>query len=582
METEAQTKNCQNCKKDFIIEPDDFGFYEKIKVPAPTFCSECRFIRRLLMRNERALYKRKCDLCGESKILVYKEDSKFKVYCKECFNSDNWDPVIYSKDYDFSKTFFEQYIELFNVVPKVGIVQQGFNINSEYTNRSANVKNCYLIFASADDENCRYGLSYWNCKDVMDCFNVIKCERCFYCIDCYGSNGLKYSKECNSCIDSYFLQNCRNCQNCFGCVNLRNKNYCIFNEQYSKEEYFNKIKEFELTDRNNVKKIQEEIKKISLSYINPAIVEYHTENVTGNWIENSKNAKMAFNCDNVENGKYLLGIMGAKDVMDYTYWGKGGQLMYEDSSVGFQCANVKFSNESWEQLIDSEYCNNCFSSSDLFGCVGLKKKKYCVLNKQYTKEEYEELIFKIKQQMLDMPFVDSVGRIIKYGEFFPCDMTPFAYNETIAQEYFPKTKEQALKEGYKWKDLDKKNYIPTIMGSDLPEDIKNVEDNILNEIVGCTHKGECSHQCTLAFKILADDLQFYRSNNLPLPELCPNCRHYERLNQRNPMKLWHRTCMCDKSNHDHEGKCEVEFETTYDPEKPEIVYCKKCYQNEVY
>ncbi len=34
---ESQTKNCQNCKKDFIIEPEDFNFYEKIKVPAPTF-----------------------------------------------------------------------------------------------------------------------------------------------------------------------------------------------------------------------------------------------------------------------------------------------------------------------------------------------------------------------------------------------------------------------------------------------------------------------------------------------------------------------------------------------------------------
>jgi len=30
-----ETRNCQNCKKDFIIELDDFGFYEKIKVPIP-------------------------------------------------------------------------------------------------------------------------------------------------------------------------------------------------------------------------------------------------------------------------------------------------------------------------------------------------------------------------------------------------------------------------------------------------------------------------------------------------------------------------------------------------------------------
>jgi RNA polymerase subunit RPABC4/transcription elongation factor Spt4 len=37
-----ETKNCQNCKKDFNIEPDDFSFYEKMKVPVPTWCPECR------------------------------------------------------------------------------------------------------------------------------------------------------------------------------------------------------------------------------------------------------------------------------------------------------------------------------------------------------------------------------------------------------------------------------------------------------------------------------------------------------------------------------------------------------------
>jgi hypothetical protein len=38
-----ETKICQNCKKNFIIEPDDFGFYEKIKVPPPTFAQSVDF-----------------------------------------------------------------------------------------------------------------------------------------------------------------------------------------------------------------------------------------------------------------------------------------------------------------------------------------------------------------------------------------------------------------------------------------------------------------------------------------------------------------------------------------------------------
>ena len=58
---EAQIKKCQNCKKDFTIEVEDFNFYEKIKVPPPTFCPECRHIQRLASRNVKSLYKRVCD-----------------------------------------------------------------------------------------------------------------------------------------------------------------------------------------------------------------------------------------------------------------------------------------------------------------------------------------------------------------------------------------------------------------------------------------------------------------------------------------------------------------------------------------
>ena len=104
----SETRNCQNCKKDFTIEPDDFSFYEKIKVPPPTFCPECRFQRRMSWRNERTLYKRSCDLCKSNFISMYHQDTIFPVYCRECWYSDKWDPLFYGQDYDFSKSFFEQ------------------------------------------------------------------------------------------------------------------------------------------------------------------------------------------------------------------------------------------------------------------------------------------------------------------------------------------------------------------------------------------------------------------------------------------------------------------------------------------
>jgi hypothetical protein len=572
MEYKTEKRKCANCKKEFVVEPDDFSFYEKIKVPPPTWCPNCRIERKMVFRNERSLYKRKCDLCEEEKILIYPKDSPYQVYCCQCFYSDDWDGIKYGLDYDFSKTFFEQYAALYKDVPRLGIIKQGFHLNTEYVNRVSDSKNCYLIFGSNGNENCYYGVSYWDSKDSIDCYNLRKSERCAECIDCYNCSNLRYSRECNSCIDSWFLNDCRNCQNCFGCNNLRNKNYCLWNKQYSREEYLEKIKELKTFSRIGLNEIKERVEKESLNHIMPALVEQHCTNVSGNWLENSKNIHSAFNCDNVEDGNFLFGISDSKDVWDLIYWGKGSELIYESINIGRQCSQVFFSNECWDQLIRAEYCTNCFSCSDLFGCAGLRKKKYCILNKQYEKEEYFKIVERIKKHMDEMPYVDKKGKVYKYGEFFPADMAPFGYNESICQEYMPKTKEQALSEGYSWKEPDVKNYIPTILPNQLPDSIDDVKDGILDEIISCGHFGRCNQQCTTAFRIIPNELAMYRLHKIPLPILCPNCRHYERLTKRPPPILLERNC----------AKCGEEVETAYDESLAPILYCEKCYRQEVY
>ena len=162
------------------------------------------------------------------------------------------------------------------------------------------------------------------------------------------------------------------------------------------------------------------------------------------------------------------------------------------------------------------------------------------------------------------------------------ELSPFGYNETTAQEYFPLNKEQAVANGYNWRELKERNYKITKKIGDVPDSITEIPDSILDEVIACEHKGECGEDCITAFKILPEDLKFYRRMNLPLPRLCPNCRRYQRLKQRNPLKLWSRSCMCDKKHHNHDGQCKEKFETSYSPDRPEIIYCEKCYQQEVY
>ncbi|MEK7635856.1 MAG: hypothetical protein AAB405_02080 [Patescibacteria group bacterium] len=595
-----EIKTCQNCKQNFTIESEDFAFYDKIKVPPPTWCSECRMIRRMNWRNERTLYKRKCDAPGHNEeiISIYHKDSPFKVYDYKYWWSDEWDSLIYGKDYDFSQPFFEQFKELLREVPHNNLVS-GNNVNSEYVNFQANSKDCYLATGGQFNEQVIYSNHVVNSKDSTDLYFVFKIELGYDDVICQNSYRLFYSQNCDNCIDSYFLYDCRNCQNCFSCVGLRNKQYYIFNKPYSKEEYEKKLREFNLGNFNQIKKQKELFNEFKLRYPYKFINSVRGENISGDNISDAKNCKYAFDIlpGGSENCKFLWWSGNViKDVYDGNV-GMNVESSYENISVINNVSRVLFSVSIWTGY-DIQYSENCHNSSNLFACVGLRNKQYCILNKQYTKEEYEKLVPQIIEYMNNMPYTDKQGRIYKYGEFFPPELSPFSYNETIAQEYFPLTKQQAIEQGYSWKDPEQRNINITLKSEDLPDNIKDVKDDIINQIIECQHQnnppaGGCNEQCTEAFKIIQPELDFYKKMNLPLPRLCPNCRHYQRLKQRNPLKLWKRQCQCagNKSEnevyqntiaHTHgEKHCENTFETTYAPERPEIVYCEKCYQQEV-
>jgi hypothetical protein len=563
-------KDCQNCKVSFEITDDDLGFYAKIKVPPPTFCPECRAMRRMSWRNERSLNKQTCGLCKKPIISIYKKESPFTVYCHTCFRSDSWDPFSYGKNYDFSKSFFEQFNQLQTQVPRLyAMVTECYN--SEYVNGAAYNKNCYLIFASDHNEDCAYSYTIFYGKDILDCLGVRNSEFSAECIDCEKISKCFYSQDCSNSYNLYFCKNCSTCNDCFGCVNLRNKSFCIFNVQYTKEGYEKKIKEMDVGKFSNLDNILDIVSKL---YPKFPVKYYHGKNnlnSTGDYLTHSKNSTFVFDGQDVENCKYLYIVNKVKDSYDSYAIVENVEGNLEVISNNSSFSKFCLSYWSGSHGTYSDTCENC---TNCFGCIGLRNKKYCILNKQYTKEEYEELVPKIIKHMTEMPYVDYIGRSYTYGEFFPPELSPFAYNETIAQEYFPLTKIQAKEQGYGWKEKEEKKYKIDIKSTDILDDIINIKDEIIGKIIECAHKGQCNQQCTEAFKIIEAEYQFYRRMKLPLPRLCPNCRHYERLAKRNPLKLWHRKCMKEE--------CQNEFETSYSPERPEIIYCERCYQNEVY
>jgi hypothetical protein len=281
--------------------------------------------------------------------------------------------------------------------------------------------------------------------------------------------------------------------------------------------------------------------------------------------------------------------------MDFTMWGGNAVRMYECMGAGGGARNVKFSYGAWApDLMDIEYSWYIYSaSSNLFGCAGLKNKKYCILNRQYSKEDYERLLPKIKEHMNTMPYVDKGGRTYRYGEFFPPDFSLYGYNQTIAQAYSPMAEKEAAEAGFNWAAKEEKSYRATLKNKDIPDDIADVRDTILQEIVECSHGGVCDEQCTAAFKLIPSELAFYRQFRLPIPRLCPNCRYFGLLAAHNPMRLYRRQCLCaggtsangiyaNAATHAHNpSPCPNTFETSYAPGRPEIVYCEQCYQAEV-
>ncbi|MDP3762983.1 MAG: hypothetical protein Q8Q97_02835, partial [bacterium] len=216
----------------------------------------------MAFRNERALYRKRCDAPGhnEEMISIYSSEKDLKAYDYKFWWSDAWDPFSFGKEYDFSKPFFEQFKDLRNIFP-FPAVSNARAENSEYCNVNDKSKDCYLISASYENERVMYSNRVAFSKDSSDLYVAFKDELCYEDVACKDSYKLFYSRDSLGCLDSAFLYNCHNCQNCFGSTNLRGKHFHIFNQPYTKEEYREKIKEFDLGSYSKVQEVRQSFQK---------------------------------------------------------------------------------------------------------------------------------------------------------------------------------------------------------------------------------------------------------------------------------------------------------------------------------
>ncbi len=558
---------CKQCQTSFEVRPEDLAFYEemsptfagkKFQIPPPTLCPDCRWQRRMCFRNERTLYVRKCDLSGKSIVSMYPSDVAFPVYDISEWLSDKWEPLDYGQDFDFTRSFFEQYKEMCERMPHQNlIIDPHLDVNSAYTNCSDSAKNCYLISQAEQNEDSYYSRGINRSKDCCDCLRIHRCELCYECTDLNNCYHCLYSQDCDSSSDCYFSSNLKACKNCFGCHDLVQKQYYFFNQPLSKTDWEKRVSDF-VWSRENIEQTKSESERLRLQIPKRARHTTQCENVTGDYLLQSKNCFNSFDCIQTEDCAYCYEVSnGAKKAYDYSMWGVNAEFIYECNGCGFNVNNLLFSNHCWQNVSNLVYCDSCYPSvKDCFGCYGLKRKQYCILNKQYSKEDYEKIVARI---------IEHMQKTGEWGEFFPSTIAPFGYNESIANAFFPLKKESVKALGWNWRDEQEASskYIgPTIQ---IPSTIQEVDDSICKQILKCEKTGKL-------YKIIPQELKFYRTLGIPLPTVCPDERHLLRMQSRTPRHLWDRNC----------ENCAKAVQSTYAPGRPERVFCEECYLKTVY
>ncbi len=313
-----------------------------------------------------------------------------------------------------------------------------------------------------------------------------------------------YSHTIQNSTDIWFSQDLIGCSECILCSSLSNKSYCIRNKQYSKEEYFN--------CKNNIlmNKVNFREYKIELGHI-----------ISNQWSDNCVWYSI-LNSSYVSNGYFSNSILYANNVVLFgsnhdseyiydavTWWSPSGKHIYW--GISFSGEHL-YCGSHCEDCSHVYYCYDVANCSFCVGCIGLKNKSYCILNKQYTKEERYEKVDEIFAQM------DADWTL---GQFFPATMNPFYFNDTAAYLIDPTfTKEEVTAKWYLRRDepinVDIPAGVQTVKNTELDQfewidaEWNRIIDNEILKKVIIDEQGN-------AYRVIPMELEFLMKHGLPLP-----------------------------------------------------------------
>lgn len=527
----------------FEVSETDLAFYARVStvvggqqllIPPPTLSPDERQRRRLAFRNERFLYRTTCAITGRSVVSAYSPDLNLKVCGKDAWL--DLDNCQFGRPFDFQRPFFEQFAELHRDTFKCSVIQDGEMVNSEFTHFAGWLKNCYLMLDAGKCEDCMYGVFTAYCRDSIDCLHTFHSELCNNCIQVDNCYELLFSRYSSNCNHSAYLDNCIGCSHCLCCTNLRNKKYYAFNKPIGKEAFTKLWKETFQGSFRKQSEIQQRFEALLLASPRRAVRHINCETVSGDELTRCQNVLDSYNCTDCRDCRFCYDLhMQVNDCYDVATFGESLQYCYELAACGgakgkSEVSNCFFSTYIFYGGYNILYSMNCHENSqNLFGCCDLRRKQFCILNKQYTKEEYEALVPKIVEHMR------STG---EFGEFFPMEISPFGYNQSLAQEFYPLSQEEVRSRGLKWSDYESPPpALPnTIAAADLPdENAARTTEEILKTAILCQRSNR-------PFRVTEKELAYYQQYGVALPRLHPEERQKVRRNSLNGRQLHKRKC----------------------------------------
>lgn len=352
------------------------------------------------------------------------------------------------KEYDKNKNFFKQYQELLLETPLWNLIHFNNNENADYADAVFTAKNVYLSNTiGIDAENIYYSvLCYDKVINIFNSFMVNnKSQNIYQSSAINNSYNIFYSKFISDSSDIWFSTNLIGCRECIFCEGLQNKKFYIENKEYSRDEYE--------AEKKNILKQKELFIDYFKKLTNKAI-NYGSKNSSGNAIYFCENVENGFFMSRLKNGRNVWcghGTNGSNDFYDCFDTGVNSKDFYAVMWAGENADNIYCSAEIGRSshIFYSYFLESC---SFCLGCVGLKNKHFCILNKQYSKEEWykkadEIFSFMERQEIL--------------WEFFPPSVNPFYFNDTIAYFFDSSfSQEEIKKDAYLWREQAIKVDIP--------------------------------------------------------------------------------------------------------------------------